>query len=336
MRTPSLVLALAVALLGGCGGDDYDPNGEGVRRYGALEEDSQDRYSGTSLSVGAAQRATPTAATGTRPTRRRPTRPRRSKAGKYKPSPDGVENGGTITGTVRLTSRPTLWDVQITKDRQACGHDSHKTERVVFDEQSGDKPTLANCLVFLDKLEPETGKDWSGDMAQKKRVAVIDQKGCVYVPHVSAIRGRTQLRVLNSDTAEHNIHGYRKSMSDTAFNFLTPAKSEASPGDAFLKKPGKYILKCDIHPWMNAYVHVMNTPYFAVTKKDGKFELRDVPPGEYELLYWHEGMSETPQMGGGGAITSYSYGPDVEGMKKVTVQGGDTVTVDIEIAAPGG
>ena len=107
--------------------------------------------------------------------------------------------------------------------------------------------------------------------------ALLDQRGCTYRPHVQGMRTGQSLTVKTSDPTAHNVHGFGK--ANRPFNRSQPAgagdiairmrRDEASP-------PMK--VKCDIHPWMNSYVAVVDHPYFAVTGDDGSFELPNLPP----------------------------------------------------------
>ena len=163
---------------------------------------------------------------------------------------------------------------------------------------------------------------------------MLDQKGCVYVPHVQVVRAGTQLVVLNSDPVEHNLHAFKNTELVEQFNFGTPpgARKPDVP-EARLKSPAKYIVKCDIHPWMNATVHATAHPYYAVTGKDGRFTLENVPPGTWTLVCWHEGMTWSAVVKDG-AIAGYNYGKDVEVSAKVTVTTGGETTHDFEVPAP--
>ena len=194
-------------------------------------------------------------------------------------------------------------------------------------------------LVFLKSID--AGKDWPKEMTSEDRTAVIDQKSCQYHPHVQWARTGTQTVILNGDRADHNIHGFKSpidknSLADTKFNFSSePGTKKDSIGDAYLEDPAKYIVKCDIHPWMNAYIFVVDHPYYDLTvaadadgRKAGEFTLSDVPPGEYELLWWKEGVKETAQEQDG-KISAYNYGPDQMPAEpiKVKIEAGKTVEI---------
>ncbi len=244
-----------------------------------------------------------------------------------------VKDGGTIRGTCRLKTAVPIWKVQVTKDNdKGCGGKDRDTERLVFDAESRG---LGNCLVHLKSID--AGKAWPEEMSKEDRTATVDQRGCRYAPHVQWARAGTQVVVLNSDQAEHNIHAYKNSIADTQFNFSSqPGTKNDNTEAAFLENAGTYILKCDIHAWMSAFVHVVEHPYQAVTSaaasgdlKCGEFMIADVPPGTYVLVAWHEGWNEEPVVIDG-KITTYNYGKDLTQESPVTVEAGKTATVDFE------
>jgi plastocyanin len=139
--------------------------------------------------------------------------------------------------------------------------------------------SLANVLVYV--------KQGLGDriFAVPETPVVIDQKGCVFVPRVAAVQSGQPVRFMNGDPLAHNVHGVPQNAS--GWNFMLPVRGAAR--NVTIDKPEAVIeLKCDIHPWMKAYLGVFDHPYFAVTGADGQFELRNLPPGDYEIAAWHE------------------------------------------------
>ncbi len=188
----------------------------------------------------------------------------------------------TITGTVKFDGKkPRTRPIDMAGADAKCaeihGGKRLKPETVVVNGNG----TLRNVFVWV-----KTGVEgWSFPLPEGD--ALLDQKGCWYIPHVQGMRTGQSLSIKTSDPTAHNVHGYAK--VNRSFNRSQPAgaanvsirmrRDEASP-------PMK--VKCDIHPWMNAYVGVVDHPYFAVTGDDGSFELANLPPGTYTIQAWHE------------------------------------------------
>jgi plastocyanin len=150
----------------------------------------------------------------------------------------------------------------------------------------GDGKSLANVFVYVkDGLgnyiyDPPTGN------------ATIDQQGCRYHPHVFGMRVGQVLEIVNSDPTLHNIHALPK--GNTEFNTGQPIQGMKTE-HKFTAKEIMVPFKCDVHGWMNAYVGVLDHPYFAVSDADGKFELKGVPPGTYTIEAWHEKLGTSTQ-----------------------------------------
>jgi hypothetical protein len=118
--------------------------------------------------------------------------------------------------------------------------------------------------------------------------ALLDQVGCMYVPHIVGMRAGQPLNVKNSDETTHNIRSYSK--ANKPFNISQPVPGVRER--QFPNPEASVKIKCDFHPWMTAYVFAMEHPYFAVTDADGNFEISDLPDGEYTLVAWHETWGE--------------------------------------------
>jgi len=144
---------------------------------------------------------------------------------------------------------------------------------------------LANVFVYV--------KDGLGNYVYDPPTAhaTIDQKDCRYHPHVFGIRVGQTLDVVNSDPTLHNIHALPKANSEFNTGQPVPMKTE----HIFTAKEVMVPFKCDVHGWMNAYVGVLDHPYYALTDKDGKFELKSLPPGTYTIEAWHEKLGTTSQ-----------------------------------------
>lgn len=113
----------------------------------------------------------------------------------------------------------------------------------------------------------------------------IDQEGCVYVPHVVGLQVGQPLEVTNSDPTLHNVHPLPR--ENVEWN-KSQAAGAGAIGEKFSKPEFMIPVKCNIHPWMRAYVNVVEHPFFAVTDENGAFSIKGLPPGEYTLRAVHE------------------------------------------------
>jgi plastocyanin len=114
--------------------------------------------------------------------------------------------------------------------------------------------------------------------------ALFDQKGCQYTPHVLGVQVGQEVEIKNSDPTLHNVHSASK--ENPQFNIAQPKQGMTMVRK--FEKPETFKVKCEVHPWMSAYIGVFNHPYFAVTGDDGSFTLKSLPPGEYTIEAWHE------------------------------------------------
>jgi plastocyanin len=122
---------------------------------------------------------------------------------------------------------------------------------------------------------------------------VLDQKGCQYAPHVIGIQVGQPLQIINSDATLHNIHGLAK--ANREFNQGQPIQGMKMT-HTFSTKEVMIPFKCDVHGWMNAWIGVLDHPYYSVTRPDGTFSLKGLPPGTYTIEAWHEKLGTQTQM----------------------------------------
>jgi hypothetical protein len=144
-----------------------------------------------------------------------------------------------------------------------------------------------------------------------KEPVVIDQKGCHYTPHVFGMMAKQPLKIINSDDTLHNIHAQPTKSKE--FNIGQPNKGMETIR-TFANPEVMVHFKCDVHPWMSAYVGVMDNPFYAVTGEDGTFSIKGLPAGEYEIVAWHEKYGEKSQkvkVGDGEAKTAdFTFKPE--------------------------
>ncbi|OGA44436.1 MAG: hypothetical protein A3G25_03730 [Betaproteobacteria bacterium RIFCSPLOWO2_12_FULL_63_13] len=183
---------------------------------------------------------------------------------------------GTIRGHARLAGTPPRNStIRLDADPvciQAGGGRTAVQQTIVVDADG----RLANVFVQLPGSFPAT--------AAPTEPVRIDQRGCLYTPRVVGIRIGQPLRVSNSDHGLHNVHGI--STGTDGFNVAQPLVGMTN--EFRLKTEGILRLKCDVHPWMIAFIGVVSHPYFAVTGAEGMFEIRDVPAGVQTIQAWHE------------------------------------------------
>lgn len=111
----------------------------------------------------------------------------------------------------------------------------------------------------------------------------VDQKECHFEPHVQVVPVGGKIVFLNSDEVSHNVHTYA-GKNDSINKTIAPGGKE----EQTLTKGDRIEIKCDIHPWMNGWVIVTDTPHYAITKEDGTFEIKGLKPGTYKAELWHE------------------------------------------------
>jgi len=141
--------------------------------------------------------------------------------------------------------------------------------------------SLRNALVYVKAGTGIAGKQFPAPTEAIK----IDQKGCMFEPHVVAAMTSQRIEIANADPSNHNVHV----MSEVNPIFNVSQVPQAPPKVAQFAKPELgLVLMCNIHPWMRVYVNVMSNPYYAITGADGSFTIKGLPPGLYTLEAWHE------------------------------------------------
>jgi hypothetical protein len=159
---------------------------------------------------------------------------------------------------------------------------------------------LANVFVYV-----KSGLPAGASYPAPTEPATIDQHGCNYTPHIVAMQTGQPLKIKNSDDTLHNIHP--RPTVNAEFNIGQPRKGMEST-KTFDKKEVMFPVGCDVHPWMRAYISVLDNPFYAVSKEDGTFEIKGLPPGDYEIEAYHEKLKTQSQ--------------------KVSVKAGDSAKVD--------
>jgi len=194
-------------------------------------------------------------------------------------SPGVAGAAGTVTGTITFDGKPpALKPLSMDADPVCAKKHTAPVPNEMLVLGTGN--AMANILVWVSKGVP-AGKTWP----VPKTPVTIDQNGCVYKPHVMGIMVGQTYKILNSDGVLHNIHTLPK--INVPFNKgMPPTLKEATT--VFDKPEEVFHIKCDVHPWMSAYIAVFTHPFFAATGTDGKFTISGLDPGTYEITAWHE------------------------------------------------
>jgi plastocyanin len=183
-----------------------------------------------------------------------------------------------ISGTVTLKGIPPAEkEIDMGADAHCANPAAKPTTHHYIVGSNGE---LANVVVYLQGI---TGKSTGASAAP----AVLDQRGCEYVPGILAVQTGQKVMVKNSDSTLHNVHDLPADGS--ANKEYNQAQLPNSPDLTFtFSQPEMFLkFKCDVHPWMFAWVSIFDHPYFAVSAKDGTFKIANVPPGKYKIVAAH-------------------------------------------------
>ena len=204
--------------------------------------------------------------------------------------PAPVENpvdpatAGGVTGMVTFAgTAPAAAALPMDSDPNCVSQGAPATDETVVMGEGG---ALQNVFVYV--------KDGLGSLRfpVPATAILLDQKGCRYVPHVLGAQVGQAVEVLNSDPTLHNIHAVPTANQE--FNTGQPL-----PGmkhvHRFSAREVMVPFKCDVHPWMHAFIGVVDHPFFAVTGPDGGFQLTGLPPGTYTIEAWHETLGAQTQ-----------------------------------------
>ncbi|MCG8405807.1 MAG: hypothetical protein MI923_11475 [Phycisphaerales bacterium] len=214
---------------------------------------------------------------------------------------DGPKGTAVIKGKVVLEGDPGKTGVIPVNKDQFCQNAHAKTKKKVPDQGTiiykGQGNAVPYAFVYVKNIKDRYDPP--------KDAALIDQKGCVYYPHVFGMVAGQELHIKSSDPTAHNIHALPKKNSE--FNISQPKMGvlQRKGAQTFTRPEMAIKIKCDVHPWMNAWCHVMPHPFFDVTvshesdggdkSKRGCFEIKELPAGEYEIVAWHEKLGTVSQ-----------------------------------------
>ncbi len=196
----------------------------------------------------------------------------------YRASADGGLIQGVISFTGKAPARPKI-DMSMDPACSMSASENDAEQYVVTDGK------LANVYLYI-----KNGAAQSAALPDARPV-VLDQSGCRYRPHVIAIQQGGSVEFRNSDPTMHNVHTVPQADGNPGIDV------SQGPGGAPQVKPFPQPeimlpVRCNNHPWMNAFVNVSPTPYFTVSATDGGYKIGGLPPGHYLLAAVHEKLGE--------------------------------------------
>ena len=190
-----------------------------------------------------------------------------------------VTNGGTIDGIITLSGTPPAGAmIKVTKNQDYCGTSIPDPAFTV-----GAGGGLENVIVYLKDIT-------KGKAAPSDPLALVNEH-CMFSPRVQGAMVGESVKISSNDPVLHNTHPQNAETNATIYNIALPFKgfsvTKPLPGS-----PGLIKVKCDAHEWMHAWIMELEHPYYATTGADGHFTIKDVPPGTYTLVAWHEAAGE--------------------------------------------
>ena len=198
-----------------------------------------------------------------------------------------LATAGTVSGTIQFTGKaPTPVVIDMAQD-PACSlatKTSNTTEQYVVHDGK-----LANVFVYI--------QDGLGNRIYppSQAAVVLDQKGCRYVPHVIGAMVGQPVEFRNGDPTMHNVHIVPPGQQDTAGFDISQAPMNGTQQHIFQVAGLMIPVRCNNHPWMEAFLNVVSNPFFAVSDDEGKYEIRGLPPGKYTLVAVQEKLGTQKQ-----------------------------------------
>jgi hypothetical protein len=195
-------------------------------------------------------------------------------------------NGGTVTGKVVFDGKAPAAKTLDMSATAFCEH-AHQGKAVKSEEVLvNSNGTLKNAFIWVKSGLPD--KTWAVPAA----AVTLDQNGCMYSPHVVGVMAGQNLSIKTSDQTNHNIHPMPA--GNPEWN-ETQAPGTPDKAKSFARPEIMIPVKCNIHPWMRAYIGVVPHPFFAVTGDDGSYTIKGLPPGTYTIEVWHEKYGKQEQ-----------------------------------------
>jgi plastocyanin len=200
---------------------------------------------------------------------------------------DASKGTATITGVVKYVGKaPKRRPVDMGGKAECAAHQTEPAldESIIVNADG----QMKNVFVYVRK----GAEEWIFPVPTEP--VVLSQKGCTFHPHVVGVRVGQPLSVRNNDPCSHNVHCTPRNTMNSSFNFTQTAQAKEDTRQ-FAAREVFVRIGCDIHGWMRANIAVVDNPFFAITGDDGKFELKNLPPGEYQIEAVQEELGRKSQ-----------------------------------------
>jgi plastocyanin len=239
-----------------------------------------------------------------------------------------AQGWGSLKGQFVLDGKaPVASPVNITKDQAFCGQFGLLDEALVVNPENGG---IANVVTYLyvtrrDRVKPKVHPDLA-DL--KNENAVMDNVQCRFEPHIVVVQAGQPITLGNKDQVGHNMNISTVNPGNPPLNQLIPANRDITHkfnAEESLPIP----VVCNIHPWMKGFMVIKETPYAAVTDKDGNFEMEKLPAGKWKFKFWQEKSGFVDNVNVGGKATKWNRG-EVE----IEIKDGEVVDLGVIKVAP--
>lgn len=194
------------------------------------------------------------------------------------PEPQAAADAATLKGTVKIKGEiPRRGKIPIQGDPKCSA--MHAKDPLFADDVVTDASGNVQWAFV-------TVKEGLGDQkfAPPKTPVIVEQKGCRFEPHVFGVMAGQDVKFRNGDPLMHIVHVVPKNNKEFGFSQETPGEERVK---VFANKELVRVF-CDVHQWMVSWAHVVDHPFYAVTGPDGKFTMKNLPPGKYTIEVWHE------------------------------------------------
>ncbi|WP_437187231.1 hypothetical protein SH668x_000620 [Planctomicrobium sp. SH668] len=191
-----------------------------------------------------------------------------------------ADGWGSLEGQVILDGKVPEVPV-LAKNAKGCPPGEIPDETKVFDPATGG---IGNIIVYVTKKPSKIHPDYATSTPEE---IVFDQNNCQFIPHCLIVQTHQSVKCISSDSVSHNLHS--NPFSNKAENFIVQPNDQVGKivkMPLVEKNPVK--IQCDIHPMMTAIWLVVDHPYAAITDKEGKFKIENLPEGEHEIRIWGE------------------------------------------------